>query len=113
MAAPLGNQFAVGNKGGNPGAGKLNAVRQKIDKYHPLWWERWLVMMDSDDKQERFEAMREFNKLQCKMIPTQITGEDGQPISVNIINYAGNNIAFPISTPPIPDSTSTSVALGI
>lgn len=72
MSAPIGNQYAKGNKGGNPGTGKLNRIRENVEKFSSLWWNTWEAMMESTDKQEKFEAMREFNKLQCKMIPQDV-----------------------------------------
>jgi len=62
---------------GSPGAGKLNKLKQNVEKFSDIWWNKWEVMMESDDKQERIEAMREFNKLQCKMIP-QDTNHNGE-----------------------------------
>lgn len=90
MAAPEGNQFAKGNNGGNPGYGKLNAIRERVEKYSAKWWEKWEVMIDSDDKQERIEAMREFNKLQCKMIPQQIGSDPDNPIAI-LANVCSHN----------------------
>ena len=66
------NRGTIGNKGGNPGAGKLNFVRQQVEKYALKWWNNWEVAIDSDDKQERQFAMTEYNKLQCKMIPQDV-----------------------------------------
>ena len=52
-------------------------------------------------------------KLTTNVLPriNEHTGESGEPINVNIVNY-GNNIALPIHSAPISDSTSTETARG-
>ena len=69
MDGRINNKGTVGNKGGNPGAGKLHFVRRQVEKYAVKWWEKWEMAIESDDKNERQFAMTEYNKLQCKMIP--------------------------------------------
>ena len=69
---------------GSKGFGRLNRIRENVDKYSELWWNRWEQSMTSDDKQERLHAMTEFNKLQCKMIPTEVTGAEGGEILIKI-----------------------------
>ena len=86
MAAEIGNQYAVGNNGGSPGAGKLHFVRLKVEKYSPKWWDKWEMAIESDDKQERQFAMAEFNKLQCKMIPQD--NNHGGTVKIIIANEA-------------------------
>lgn len=112
MPAPKGNQYAKGNKGGNPGFGRMAFIKDKMAKYSPLWWKEWEGMMNGElfkkdlekfkngEVKQSFEefqkilsnatdlkkfAMSEFNKLQAKMIPTQIAGDDdGGPLKMTI-----------------------------
>jgi len=81
MANPRGNP---GNKGGtgNPGYGALKMIRDNVKKHCPEWWEAWKKAMVSTDKDERKLAMQEFNKLQAKLMPTIVGGEDDKPLVI-------------------------------
>lgn len=46
--------------------------------------------LDSEDKNDRKFALEQLSKAFPKMIPQQITGEDGQPIRIE--NITGMNI---------------------
>ncbi len=75
-----------GNKGGTgaPGYGKQNFVIEKVKKFCPDWWEKWEAIMNNPNaktEEIRF-AMQEFNKLQVKMMPTMIAGDDDKPITI-------------------------------
>lgn len=94
---------------GNPGYGKLQFVKKKVEEHTELWWKEWKSMMESkpdefinDNVKEILHeftkkgmdyevkeivkelakgafyrkqfAMSEFNKLQIKMMPTEIKG---------------------------------------
>lgn len=58
---------------GNPGYGKMSSVLKKVKVFHPLWWTEWEAMMTGEDVVNKKFAMTEFNKLQVKMIPQDIT----------------------------------------
>jgi hypothetical protein len=67
-------------------------IAEKVSKYNQLWWANLTDMLSSDDKAERNTAMIEYNKLQCRVLPTQITGADGKdllpiPILSNVRNF--------------------------
>ena len=82
MPAPKGNQFAKGAKGsGNPGYGKISTVLNKVKEHTPLWWTEWEKMIKHGQWDERKVAMQEFNKLQVKLIPTDIES-GGQPLVI-------------------------------
>ena len=109
------NKGTKNNKGGNPGYGKLEFIRKKVDEFCPLWWQEWEAMMNSKPdefvndnvkeilqtllaKGEKYTvkeiieglakgafqrkqfAMTEFNKLQMKMLPTIVGGDEGNPL---------------------------------
>lgn len=84
MAALKGNKNGRGNK--NSGRGRKNAYQEKnlqenVDKFSPIFWEKLNEYIESgDDCKERF-AMAEFNKIQCKMIPQENTGD----MNLNVI----------------------------
>jgi hypothetical protein len=104
------NKGTSKNKGGNPGYGKLNYIREQVEQHSKLWWSEWKQMMDSKPDefindnvktliQELIKkgdgytakeiikdlakgafyrkqfAMTEYNKIQCKMIPQDISGD--------------------------------------
>lgn len=81
-----------GNKGGtgNPGYRKLRMVSEKVDKFSEVWWKKWEEMIDGEDKQSVRVAMTEFNKLQCKMIPQDITS-GGKELPTPLLAYVQSN----------------------
>jgi hypothetical protein len=120
MDGRINNAGTKGNKGGNPGHGRLEFIREKVSQYSELWWTEWEAMMNSKpdefinnnvkeilkdlvargDKYTAKEileglakgafyrkqfAMSEFNKIQIKMIPTDVTsGGDKLPGTVMV-----------------------------
>ena len=66
---------------------KTRYIQNMIALYSPEWWDEWRALKDSDIPEFRKVAFQEFNKLQLKKMPTEISGIDGSPIEVNIINY--------------------------
>lgn len=62
-------------------------TKEMVFKYGPLWWDEFANAMVSDDKDMKRMAMVEFNKLQCRVLPTEITGADGEQMVLNVINY--------------------------
>jgi hypothetical protein len=92
MPAPKGNQHAVGNKGGNPGYGKMAFLRLKVEQHSELWWTKWEDLIKSKNWPEQQFAMAEFNKLQAKMIPQDINLDVPQTMSDILNKLNGNNI---------------------
>lgn len=66
-------------------------IKEKINEKYLLWWQKWEEMLNSDDRKDVSTAMIEFNKLQARILPTQITDEDGNNLSVNIVNYVSSS----------------------
>lgn len=82
MAAPKGNTFAKGAKGaGNPGYGKLKGVLDHVKAHTNQWWLEWEMLMNDEKIENKKYAMTEFNKLQVKLIPTDIES-GGQPLVI-------------------------------
>jgi hypothetical protein len=75
------------SKRGNQGYGKAYFIKEKVTKYEELWWKEWEAMMIGDDKDDRKFAMAEFNKLQQKMMPTDLTSM-GKPFVIQIAKEA-------------------------
>lgn len=70
---------------------KKTYIREMVHKLGPLWWEKLEQSLKSDDINERRMALIEYNKLQTKMLPTQLEDSDGNNIMVNIIGTNINN----------------------
>lgn len=62
-------------------------TKEMVFKYGPLWWEEFEMAIRSEDKDMKRMAMVEYNKLQCRVLPTEITGADGEQMVLNVINY--------------------------
>lgn len=81
-------------KGGKrPNAGRkpiwdVEAIRKQVLKHSKTWWTEIGTMMISTDSGERRFALSEFNKLQVKALPQQLTGEDGGPIQIQGVEIA-------------------------
>lgn len=58
---------------GNPGYGRLKFVSEKVGKYSEIWWAELGKMMESKELEAKKFAMAEFNKIQVKMIPQDVT----------------------------------------
>lgn len=69
------------NGGGNPGYGKSRLVIENFNKFAPIWWEKLGEMLNGGEKDEIRFAMQEFNKVQVKMIPTDLES-GGQPLVI-------------------------------
>lgn len=87
MPAPKGNQYAKGH--GNPGAGKLHKLLEKLDKFSDLYWETWEEMMTGTDKADKKFAMDHYKSYAVKRMPTVVQGdEEGGPLQVQLVNYS-------------------------
>jgi hypothetical protein len=95
MGAPKGNDYAKGNNGGNPGRGKLAFVRQKVTEHSELWWSEWETMMKGE-RDDKHLAMKEFNKLQTKMIPQDM--DVGGQVIVQIAKQIADKYDAPQDT---------------
>ena len=74
------------------------------------------ILGDDEHKKYDEKFQREvLLKLATNALPrlNEHTGESGEPINVNIVNYVRDNIASPIYSAPIPDSTPTIASEGI
>lgn len=71
---------------------KSSYIKEKVFKYNEDWWKQYLELKASDDANDRRLAFVEYNKLQNRVLPTQITGEDGKGIVMNVINYGASDV---------------------
>jgi hypothetical protein len=71
-------------KRGNPGYGKMENIRQNVDKFSPVFWQLMEEFAKSKRKDDKRFFMQEFNKIQTKMIPQKLAGgdEDDAPIQI-------------------------------
>src|ERR1051325_3075465 len=97
----------MANKRGNQGYGKVEMVRQNFDKFSPRFWELMEAYSTSGDPDKERLFITEFNKIQTKMIPTEIGGPDGGDIKVTITNY-GNSPAAQVHAEDIPATITPS-----
>ena len=70
-------------------------IKDRVYKYRHEWWKAWIEALHSKDKDMKKVALIEFNKLQGRVLPTQLEGTAGQQIMVNVIGMW-------IETPPPP-----------
>lgn len=68
-------------------------IKDRVYKYRKEWWDKWLEMLHAKDKDLNKVALIEFNKLQWRVLPTQLEWTAGQQIMVNVIGMW-------IETPP-------------
>lgn len=95
-------------KRGNPGYGKSEKIRENVDKFSDTFWTLMEEFAKSKSKEDKKFFIQEFNKIQTKMIPQTVQGdEDGGPIKVTVTNY-GNTATLQIHS----SSISTPTVIG-
>ncbi len=100
-------------KRGNPGYGKMEQIRQNVDKFAPVFWQLMDEMSKSKSKDDKKFFITEFNKIQTKMIPQTLQGDDdGGPIQVKVINY-GNSAAPSVHAEGLSASSAPSVGFRV
>lgn len=74
-------------------SGKKNTfIKAKVMENHKMWWNTIEQgMMQDEDRELKRLCIIEYNKLQCRLLPTEITGDDGENLTVKVINYAVQN----------------------
>ena len=92
MANPNGNP---GNKGGGrKSISQEFELVKAIDKFSPKFWAKLHEWIDSGDKTKEQFAMQEFNKVQVKRIPQDVTSGGDKleaiPIYGGISKYNSN-----------------------
>lgn len=60
-------------------------IKDRVYKYKKEWWDKWHDMLNSEDSAERKTALIEYNKLQAKILPTQLQAGDNSQVQINII----------------------------
>lgn len=73
MADGRANNGGKRDGAGNPGYGQLVFISNKVKKYSETWWTQIGAMMESDKLEAKKFALMEFNKIQVKLIPQDIT----------------------------------------
>jgi hypothetical protein len=92
-------------KRGNPGYGKSEMIRENVDKFSPLFWQLMEKFGKSKTKADQRFFIQEFNKIQVRMIPQELTGEGGGEIKVSIMQY-GNSSTSQVPAKGLPATTS-------
>lgn len=77
-------------KRGNPGYGKMQNIRDQVDKFSPLFWSLMEEMAISNRKEDKKFFIQEFNKIQTKMIPQDVSADVNGEMTLNIVNYGAD-----------------------
>ena len=86
------NKGTKGNKGNSgKGYGPALALKANVDKFSPIFWDQLEMMITHDDLNLRKFAMTEFNKIQCKMIPQDVTSGGDKIEVIPILNNVFSN----------------------
>lgn len=64
-------------------------IRDKVYEHRKDWWRAWSEMLESPDPKEKRAALVEYNKLQSRILPTQLEGSGNSNVQVNIMNGMG------------------------
>jgi hypothetical protein len=80
-------------------------IREKVFEYKTLWWDRIAEMMGSDDNDLVKFALSEVNKLQSKILPTEITGADGKDLPTALVINLNKDAANANNTTDIETTT--------
>ena len=67
---------------------KNTYIREKVFKHSEEWWKDYIRMKTSDDPIDQRIAFVEYNKLQQRLLPTQLSTEDGQGLTVQVMRWA-------------------------
>jgi len=65
---------------GNPGYGKMKNLETNLEKFSPVFWALMDQFAKSKVKSDQRFFLQEFNKLQVRMVPQQLTGADGKDL---------------------------------
>lgn len=65
---------------------KTQYIKDKVFEYSEKWWKAYEEMANSDNKDERKAALAEFNKLQCRILPTEIANADNEGLVVKVVS---------------------------
>ena len=60
----------------------VDQIRKAVKEHTETWWTEIGKMMTSKDPGEQRFALSEFNKLQVKALPQQLTGDPENPIAI-------------------------------
>jgi hypothetical protein len=74
---------------------KSSYINDKVFKYNNIFWAELLRLAGSESLPDRKFALAEYLKLAQKVLPTQLTGTDGNGLVVNVMNWAGNIESLP------------------
>lgn len=80
-------------------------IRQNVDKFSPVFWQLMEDLSKSKKAEDKRLFITEFNKLQVKMIPQTVQGDEDNPIAhtvtgINIIKPDGTDVSALTETIP-------------
>lgn len=64
-------------------------IKELVHKLHPIWWAQILDDLNAPKDSDRYRtAIVEMNKLQCRVLPTEVgQSADSDAITLNITNF--------------------------
>lgn len=63
-------------------------IKALVFQHHGLWWRTIIEDLESDDPHIRRSAQIEYNKLQCRILPTELSSPEDGGIVVKVLSYA-------------------------
>jgi len=85
-------------------------IKAMVDKNRKLWWDALEEDLVSTDPIVRRTALMEYNKLQCRILPTELTSPEDGGIVVKLMSYAtkqaiddNNQISYPDAIDVVPE----------
>jgi hypothetical protein len=62
-------------------------IKNQVRKNAALWWRTWEEDMNHEDFAVRRNAQIEYNKLQCRVLPTELTSPEDGGVIVKLAQY--------------------------
>jgi hypothetical protein len=59
----------------------MENIRLNVDRFMPKFWKLMEEFANSKSKDDKKFFIQEFNKIQTRMIPTEVGGINGEPIA--------------------------------
>lgn len=92
---------------GNMGYAKAEFILGEVRRLSETWFKLTETWLNGKDKGLKKVAYVELGKLVGKSMPTTITGEDGGPLQIKIIDYAGNSNTIQVPAAGLSTTVST------
>jgi hypothetical protein len=75
---------------------KSQYIKEKVHALHKKWWDKIEKDLESSDEAVARAAMIEFNKLQCRVLPTELTSPEDGGLIMRLVSYKDEQDNNPI-----------------